>query len=68
MRVPPLQQRFGTSVAGLLAKIRQHCTAPMVPYDGRRRKTDCPASLKQSPADVDVIPGLPECWIKASHV
>src|SRR5579884_1254991 len=61
-----LEQRLGLAVAALLAQIRAHGPAPVMPDDRARAERDPFARVEQPPAHVDVVAGRAELRIKAA--
>src|SRR5437870_243246 len=59
------QQRFGVTIAGLLAEVCAGTLPAVMPDEGTRRKRDPVTCLLQSPAEINVVPRFTELWIEA---
>src|SRR5215469_11405115 len=62
------EQRLCLCIALLLLQITAQAAAAVMPYDRRWRETYGPATLLQSPAEVDVIPCNAKTGIEASDL
>src|SRR6266550_965986 len=62
------QQSLCLCVTSLLFQIATKRTAAVMPHNGRRRKTDGPATLLQSPTNIDIISRDAKPWVEASDL
>ena len=66
--LPRLHERLAPAVTPLLAQVRDDAASSVVPYESRRMESDLSASIEQSPAQVDVVPGSGEDGVEPSQL
>src|SRR5712691_6244081 len=67
LRPLSLQEGLSLPIVYLLFPIGPHRVAAVVPDHGRRIESQCPASLLQSPAHIDIVAGNTELRIKPPY-